>query len=73
MTTKQKKLRDLAEKYTVGGPPVGDEFTTTEWADATGHSRPHAHAVLKSMVKRGEVAIRRGRVNGKVGNIYKPV
>lgn len=73
MTTKQKMLQKLASKHSTGGPPVGDEFTITEYQDASGKSNSWANKELARMVRDGFLTTRKGRVGNRQGNIYKPV
>jgi hypothetical protein len=71
--TKNKALKKLAEKYATGGPPTEDEFTVSDWCDATGLSNSHAAKQLRTMRSAGEVTHRTGKINGRVANIYRPV
>jgi hypothetical protein len=70
---KTKMLKELASKHLSLDPPDKDEFVTYDWCEATGLSHAQADRVLKRMVGLGDLTSRKGRVNGRSGNIYKPV
>lgn len=70
---KMKMLKELASKHLNLEPPSNDEFITRDWCEATGLSYAQADRVLKNMVGLGDLTSRKGRVNGRPGNIYKPV
>jgi hypothetical protein len=61
------------------GPPEEDEFTLYEYMDV--YNKRHkvnlstsgANRHLKNMLKDGLVTMRKGRLGGKIGNIYKLV
>ena len=61
------------------GPPEGDEFTVYQYMDSYAKrnkvkiSLPGAYKQLEKMLDNGLVVMRKGRVNNKVGNIYKLV
>lgn len=60
------------------GPPVGDEFTIYQYLEAYKRrngaeiSLSGAKKHLDKMISTNQVSVRKGRVNGKQGNIYKP-
>lgn len=59
------------------GPPKGDEFTLYDYLEGykrkneTNISIPGATKQLSKMVESGVLTMRKGRVNGKQGNIYR--
>ena len=76
-TTKKNKLQKLAESYVTAGPPEGDEFTIYEYMEAVGGDKPMniktAQPHLTDMVNKGVLSVRKGRVNGRRGNIYREI
>lgn len=77
MNTKTKsKLRKLVANQ---GPPKGDEFTAYEYLaeysaeNNTTLTLSGAMNNLNEMLRSGQATMRKGRVNNRMQNIYKPV
>ena len=75
-TATKKKLAALVGNQS---PPSEDEFTIYEFMDEynslnnTQLSNAGAAQKLRSMVDSGILAVRKGRVNNRQANIYRPV
>ena len=77
MKTNLEALDKLIMEMPYEGPPRDGEYTTYDYRDkyeehnGVALSLPAAQRHLKRMEAEGLVTMRKGRVNGKQGNIYK--
>ena len=68
----------LIEEVGDNGPPRDDEFTAQDFLirqrDKLGHSVDPANVTrhLNKLVSSGALTVRKGWVNSKSGNVYKP-
>jgi DNA-binding transcriptional ArsR family regulator len=78
MKTNLDALDKLIAEMPYEGPPREGEYTVYDYQtryeqhNGVPLSLPAAQRHLKKMEDEGLVTMRKGRVNGKQGNIYKP-